>query len=178
MLRRHVGVCLDACHVAVGFERPASALRALEAEGITVAKLQVSVGVEVEGRAAAAATLPALDDGIYLHQTSIASADGAIHRYRDLDEALATGPEGVWRVHAHVPVDREPARPLRTTKPHLQELLRMAREKAFTQHIEVETYTWTVLPAHLRGSDLVEDIARELTWTRRTLEAGSAPGSS
>jgi hypothetical protein len=168
-LRRHLGVCLDACHVAVGFEPAAEALRVLAGEGISIAKLQVSVGLEVEGADAAREVLPALDDGVYLHQTTVATTDGATHRYRDLGDALADGKEGIWRVHAHVPVDRDPFRPLGTTRTHLEALLAAVREREITPHLEVETYTWTVLPEHLRGSDLTDDITRELDWTLCTL---------
>jgi hypothetical protein len=126
----------------------------------------VSAGVEVEGAANARAVLPIVDDGVYLHQTTIAAPDGSLRRFRDLPDALASGPDGIWRVHAHVPVDREPVAPLGTTKRHLEALLRSVR----ATHFEVETYTWNVLPSPLRGADLVEDIARELTWTRQLLE--------
>jgi sugar phosphate isomerase/epimerase len=169
-LRRHLGVCVDACHLAVAFEAPGDSLAALEREGIAIAKVQVSAGLEVRGAVHARELLPVVDDGIYLHQTAVAATDGALRRFRDLDEALAAGPEGVWRVHAHVPVHRDPVAPLGTTRPHLEMLLDRVRRHDACSQFEVETYTWSVLPSQLRGADLVDDVAGELAWTRRILE--------
>jgi hypothetical protein len=170
LLRRHLAVCLDACHVAVGFEAPRAALASLAAEGVSVAKLQVSAAIEVEGASAARAALPALDDGVYLHQTNIAAPDGEMRSYVDLPDALRDAREGLWRVHAHVPIDRDPPRPLATTRRHLEALLHEVIAREATSQLEVETYTWSVLPRELRGEDVVEDIARELFWTRAILE--------
>jgi hypothetical protein len=172
LLRRHLGVCLDACHLAVGFEPAASAIASVAGEGIAIAKIQVSAGVEVEGAEAAREVLPSLDDGVYLHQTCVATPSGTVRKYLDLPNALRDPVEGVWRVHAHVPVDRDPPRPLATTHRELAALLRHVREREVTSHFEVETYTWNVLPPHLRGEDLVADVARELRWTRAMLENG------
>ncbi len=130
----------------------------------------MSAGVEVEGAAHAREVLPFVDDGVYLHQTTITGEDGTRHRYRDLADALASGEDGVFRVHAHVPVDREPVAPLGTTRAHLASLLACLRSKDVCSQLEVETYTWTVLPPRLRGADLVEDVVRELTWTKGVLE--------
>ncbi len=170
LLRRHAGVCLDACHAAVSFETGREALAALSAEGITIAKLQVSAGLEVEGAASARSLLPAFDDGVYLHQTRVAQPDGELASFRDLDRALAVSPDGVWRVHVHVPVDRDPSPPLRTTRRHLEDLLAVARASPDITQFEVETYTWSVLPPHARGEDLETDIAAELRWTQERLE--------
>ena len=172
LLRRHLGVCLDACHLAVAFEEPGDALAALAGDGVRLAKLQVSAAIQVEGADAARAALPPLDDGVYLHQTNVAQPNGTVRRFLDLPEALGEAPEGLWRVHAHVPVDRDPPAPLATTKPSLTRLLRQVTACEATSHIEVETYTWSVLPRSLRGDGLVEDVARELRWTRAVLTEG------
>jgi hypothetical protein len=38
-------------------------------------------------------------------------------------------------------------------------------------HLEVETYTWEVLPPELRNGNIATDIARELEWVREELRA-------
>jgi hypothetical protein len=46
-IRRHLGVCLDAGHVAVEFEEPLTALRALAFAGVPVAKIQPTAALRV-----------------------------------------------------------------------------------------------------------------------------------
>jgi hypothetical protein len=91
----------------------------------------------------------------------------------DLDEALAGGlpGEGEWRVHFHTPVHAEEG----TTQPELAAFLAAMAGGAtpVTPHLELETYTWSVLPLHLRPADdrgLVEGLTRELAWVRDRLE--------
>src|SRR5919106_3353904 len=42
-----IGICLDACHLAVQFEAPAAAVEALQSAGVPVVKAQVSSAVRV-----------------------------------------------------------------------------------------------------------------------------------
>jgi hypothetical protein len=44
-----------------------------------------------------------------------------------------------------------------------------ASSENICQHLEVETYTWDVLPEEFRGAPVDEAIARELTWTLEAL---------
>ncbi|HWP35801.1 MAG TPA: metabolite traffic protein EboE [Thermodesulfobacteriota bacterium] len=176
-LRRHLGVCLDACHLAVEFEEPAAALAAFEAAGIRVAKVQLSAGL--------AATLSARDRGLvealaalaggpYLHQVVERRPEGLV-RYADLPEALAalaadpTGARREWRIHLHVPLFGEALGPFRSTQGWLRELLARLRQRPASAHLEVETYTWTVLPAEYRAESLAAALARELEWVQRAL---------
>jgi sugar phosphate isomerase/epimerase len=174
-LRRHVGVCLDACHAAVVYESPAQSVGRLEAAGIRIAKLQISAGLEVElgpGRESARALRRFADD-VYLHQVFEQSARGS-ERYLDLPEALAqaeAAPELArqWRIHFHVPVFAERLGEFASTQPALRELLARQRERPFTEHLEVETYTWDVLPEEHRAVPVTDAIARELAWARAEL---------
>ena len=113
-------------------------------------------------------------DDVYLHQV-VERRDGALRRYVDLPEALASArterPRGLWRVHFHVPVFRAELGPLRGTQPYLRELLAKVRADAISPHLEVETYTWDVLPEEHRRDGVLADVGRELSWVRRELEA-------
>jgi sugar phosphate isomerase/epimerase len=160
-----IGLCLDACHLAVQFERPSEALAALTAGGVPIVKAQVSAALQTPG---------ADHDGLtefveprFLHQTRACVA-GSLTGVDDLDEALAGGlpADGEWRVHFHVPVHVDDGR---TTQPDLHSLLSdmLGGEQPVTRHLELETYTWDVLPEQLRPRDdamLVEGLARELGW--------------
>lgn len=174
LLRRHLGLCLDVCHAAVEFEPPAESLALLRRAGIAVARLQLSSALAVRRPdAEAAALLRRFDDGIYLHQVVQRRPDGSLRRPLDLPEALATLPADPagheWRVHCHVPVFHEHLGRLGTTQFVLRDVLVHQREEGISPHLEVETYTWDVLPPELRRDGLDAAIARELSWVRERL---------
>ncbi|MFJ8535368.1 metabolite traffic protein EboE [Streptomyces sp. NPDC093591] len=168
-----LGICLDACHLAVQFEEPAEALRRLTEAGLPVVKLQASCAVEAPHPAdpAARAALRRLAEPRFLHQTRTTS-DGDVLGADDLPDALdgalpADG--GPWRVHFHAPLHTEPEAPLRTTADQLDQVLAglLGGSSAACDHIEVETYTWSVLPEP--PADLPGGIAAELAWARDRL---------
>jgi hypothetical protein len=74
-----------------------------------------------------------------------------------------------WRIHYHVPVDAERIGPLRTTRSDLERALAAIGRLAYAPHLEVETYTWPVLPG-ADPVDLAAGIARELIATRSLIE--------
>jgi sugar phosphate isomerase/epimerase len=171
-LRRHLGLCLDACHAAVEFEEPDDAVARLLAAGIAIAKIQVSAGLRVapvsaENRDA----LHAFAEDVYLHQV-VARAGERLRRYADLAPALAD-PESAfddeWRIHFHVPLFREQLGRFTNTQGFLRALLARQSREGLTSHLEVETYTWHVLPAEFRGESVEADVARELRWAMEAL---------
>lgn len=169
-----IGVCLDTCHLAVAFETPLEAVARLSAAGLPVVKTQVSCAVQVDDPAdpAARAELAAFAERRFLHQTRERTPAGILGA-DDLPDALAGALPGddPWRVHFHVPVHTDPPPPLRSTRPHLVESLDvlLGGRRPLTHHLEVETYTWPVLPSG--AADLVMGIAAEVEWTRAALEA-------
>lgn len=182
-LRRHLGVCLDACHAAVEFEEVPGAVERLEAAGIGIAKVQLSCGLAVRPLTTAHRTaLAGFDDGVYLHQV-VERREGAggsrdLARFLDLPDALAAyhpasadRPDGAreWRVHVHVPIFRAELPPFASTQPFLEALLHRHRVRPIAPHLEVETYTWDVLPAAYRGEETSVAIARELAWVLERL---------
>jgi hypothetical protein len=172
LLRRHLGICFDVCHAAVEFEGE-DVLDRLVAAGIAVPKIQVSAALRLPNvDAAAADLLRPFDDGVYFHQV-VERSNGGLTRYLDLDEALAaldgTERPREWRVHFHVPVYREATGGFATTQDYLKAILARQRASPVAAHLEVETYTWGVLPEADRQGDLAHNIAREIEWTRREL---------
>jgi sugar phosphate isomerase/epimerase len=151
----NVTVCFDACHSAVAYEEPEEALDALDAAGIRVGKAQLSAALIVPPEAHQ--ELWAFADPIYLHQVT---ERGSNRSWPDLPDALADDGGGEeWRVHFHVPIFVERYGALRSTQEHLERCIRRVR----TSHLEIETYTWDVLPADLKASS-VDSIAREYEW--------------
>jgi hypothetical protein len=172
-LRRHLGVCLDLCHAAVEFEDPVDCLRALASAGIPIAKIQVTAGLRIPR--VTVDTVEALrrfDEAVYLHQV-VERGSGALRRYVDIDAACASddwrdgGCE--WRVHFHVPVFLAELDGFSSTQAFVRESLALHRQHARTPHLEVETYTWSVLPARVREVPIEEAIARELLWVQGEL---------
>ena len=173
-LRRHLGVCYDVCHAAVEFEDPAGSLRALQGAGIGVPKLQLSAALRVApvGPETAGQLRP-FDEPVYLHQVVERKGD-RLTRYLDLPDALAGIEESVgseWRVHFHVPIFLAELKDFSTTQGFLREILVRHRQQPISRHLEVETYTWDVLPERYRQLDVASAIARELTWVREQLDA-------
>ena len=172
-LRRHLGLCYDVCHAAVEFEDPRESLAALRGAGIAIHKLQLSSALRLSpATPAARAALARFDEPTYLHQTVIRAPDGALIRFADLPEALATGAahDGrEWRVHFHVPVFLDALPEFATTQDFLRESLALHRKTPISRHLEVETYTWDVLPEALRAGSVEAAIARELLWVRERL---------
>jgi len=152
--REHVTVCFDACHSAVAYEEPDAALDALDEAGIRVGKAQLSAALTVPGDAHE--ELRAFADPIYLHQVTEA---GSLRTWPDLPEALSANGSEEWRVHFHVPIFIERYGALESTQEHLRRCI----ERVETAHLEIETYTWDVLPADLKVSS-VDSIAREYEW--------------
>jgi len=169
-MRRHVGVCYDVCHAAVEFEDAKASVASLRAAGIAIGKLQLSSALRVASLdAASRQSLAAFAEPVYLHQAVERSGD-RLRRYADLPEALASAAAGAeLRVHFHVPLFLEKMEHFGTTQAFLAEILALHRAEPISRHLEVETYTWDVLPAPYRAAGLGEAIARELNWVKGQL---------
>lgn len=168
-IARHIGVCLDTCHVALAFEDILETWDALEWAGIFVAKIQVSAALEIHG-----APPPALSrfvEPVYLHQVRLRSRDGRRHAWMDLPEALAEWPADAEcaRVHFHVPLHWSGGNGLRSTRDTLTARFWERLRGGACPHIEVETYTFDVLPDELRAGGAIDSIARELEWVHERL---------
>lgn len=177
-LHDHIGLCLDLCHAAVEFEDPEACLKQLEQAGIRVHKMQISAGLRVaQLTPGALAGLRQFNDPVYLHQV-VEQGPGGVRRFTDLPEALATvngddrGRE--WRVHFHVPIFLDELGEFTSTSFFIRKVLERHRRQPVSSHLEVETYTWNVLPPHLQAGGMEQAIARELIWVRNELEDSKA----
>ncbi|MFN3262475.1 MAG: metabolite traffic protein EboE [Pikeienuella sp.] len=172
LLPRHLGLCYDVCHAAVEFEDAAQSLAILRESCVPVHKLQLSSALRIpSGSPEARAALAAFDDGVYLHQL-IAKGPVGLRRFADLPLALAPGgaEDGEeWRVHFHVPVFLETLPAFGTTQGFLAEILALHRAEPISEHLEVETYTWSVLPPGLAAGSVDQAVARELNWVKARL---------
>jgi hypothetical protein len=172
-MRRYLGIVFDIGHQAVGFEDITDSLKKLVAAGIPIFKLQEAAALWVQSLSLE--MLPALrkfTDTIYLSQSSLLR-NGEITKFLNLGEALdayeADPVETEMRTHFHVPVFLEELGPFRTTRFAVQDALRMHREQPLSDHLEIETYTWDVLPPELKTGDIIEYVTRELEFVRNEL---------
>jgi hypothetical protein len=182
-LLEHIRVCFDCCHFAVEFERPAEALDRIRAAGIRIGRIQLSSALDVmvpadpSAAADVVARLRPFADTTYLHQV-VEQQDEGLRHYSDLDVALGdkSASAAEWRIHFHVPLFAREYDAFGSTQDYVRKVLGLALQAPFTTHLEIETYTWDVLPPGLK-MDLAESIAREYEWVLQTI-AGHASARS
>ena len=170
VLRRQLGTVYDVCHQAVEFEDAPQSMAALAAAGIPILKFQIASALRIpEVTPETAAALKAFDDPVYFHQT-VEKRNGTITHFLDIPDALAAyggqrdGRE--WRTHFHVPVFLEEVGLFRTTRPDIEAAIRFHKASPVSDQIEIETYTWDVLPDRFKTGDIVDYVVRELEWVR------------
>ena len=166
-IRRRIGVNYDACHFALQYEDAGASLDALLRHEIRISKIHLSSALALDPRdPAAIAAIRAFDEPVYFHQVLARDEMGLIRRFTDLPDFLTADRSGLdeARVHFHIPLDAEPAPPLRSTRSHARGLLEWrTRNPDACRHFEIETYTWGVLPQDLRRP-VDEQIAGEFRW--------------
>lgn len=176
-VQTHLGVCYDVCHQAIEFEDVAASIRSLSVAGIRINKVHITCAIELTNPAGNSEALSALSRYVeprYLHQTFARTNSGNVVRYVDLDQPLISNPPvefrdaPIWRVHFHVPVDAEQLGPLGTTRHELKRALSAVAQLDYAPHLEVETYTWEVLPGS-QSPNIVEGLTKELLATRQLL---------
>ncbi|GAB3204023.1 hypothetical protein ABID22_003252 [Pontibacter aydingkolensis] len=183
----HVQLCYDVCHFALAYEKPSEVFAKLQEAGIKTGKIQLSAALktslpeDAETRGDIASALTALAESTYLHQVVERSSDGELTSYPDLTFALQhiRKPNAVeWRTHFHVPLFTRAYNGLQSTQDDVREVLKLLQQQPLTQHLEVETYTWEVLPEEIK-KDLPESIKRELEWVLKSIKpAHNAEDSS
>jgi hypothetical protein len=173
-VRRHLGVVFDICHQSVAFEDITQDLELLVGAGIPIFKLQEAAALMVpEVTPAIVDELKRYTGTIYLSQTT-ERRDGVLTRYLNLEDAIAAweadpGPRE-WRTHFHVPVFLADLGPFKTTRSGIDDALAVHAATPLSNHLEIETYTWDVLPEHLKTGDITEYVVRELEYVRDELE--------
>jgi hypothetical protein len=177
-LGEHLGVNYDTCHLAVEFEEPHDAIRSFQDHGVKISKLHLSSALKVRPTADVRQALKAFADDIYFHQVIARAPDGTLTRYRDLDVALhpqaelRDPPSDEWRIHFHIPLHSRPTPLFDNTSDHLLGVLDALRKNpALCSHLEMETYTWEVMPPELKNRTVVDQLVAEYRWCLEQLAA-------
>ncbi|MBA2492532.1 MAG: metabolite traffic protein EboE [Gammaproteobacteria bacterium] len=173
-LLAHIGVCYDTCHFALQYETPAAALSKLTGAGIRIGKVQLSAALKAsmpesaDERGAVIERLRPFAEPTYLHQIVERHADGSLHHHADLSTATSPHPDArEWRVHFHVPIFSGEYGGIYSTRDDIAATLSVLRDTHACPHLEIETYTWEVLPSRLKV-DLSRSIVREYEWVLNT----------
>ena len=182
LLREHIRICYDTCHFAVEYEAAGDAFDLFRRSGIEISKVQISAALRVDlaqNRSELEKELDAFAESTYLHQVVSRTADGTLMRYPDLPQALPelrSTEDEEWRIHYHVPIFIDRYERLHSTQTDISSALDYVTQHRPTLHLEIETYTWEVLPSDLR-LDVVASIHREYEWTLEQLSSGRKAGN-
>ena len=177
--RRFLGVNYDTCHFAVEFVDAQTSLARFKEKGIRISKIHISNALRLVPSPEARSQLAPFAEDTYLHQVVARAPSGELRRFKDLDLALTdaaansvrAGAEE-WRVHFHVPLHAAPFGVLRTTEDHILAVFRFLKnDPSICQHLEMETYTWAVLPAALKTGNVADQLVQEYAWTLKQLAA-------
>ncbi len=171
----YLGICFDICHQAVMFEEPAQSLAQFRAAGITIGKIQISSALELK-QPADGDPKKALSDFAeprYFHQVRTKNQDARLAGKMDLPDLFIDEDfphSDPWRIHFHVPIQvtTTQERAVGTTQDAILQVLEyLQHHPGFRPHLEVETYTWQLLPPALRpttDADLHKGLVEELSW--------------
>ena len=163
---RYLGICLDTCHMALQFERPLDSLNKLITAGVPVPKIQISSVLALDAQKYSSAALNKYNEEVYLHQTLV-KENGIISQYPDLGDAFQAGPGGEWRVHFHVPLYFDGNDEGISSTSYLLDSEFMKKAFEVCDHLETETYTYSVLPN--AALDINSSIAKELLFVLEKL---------
>ncbi len=169
---QRVGLNYDCCHLAIEFEEAKEALTRITDAGIRLSKLHLSSALKFKPTPENLQRLRGFDEPVYFHQVVVRDGDNPLRRFRDIPNALQmaeAAPHDLgdeWRVHFHVPLHTPPGDGFEDTRDHLLDALDwLAKNPRACQHLEMETYTWEVLPQELQSGDVVDQLAAEYEWT-------------
>lgn len=171
LIHTRIGLNFDTCHFALEFDDPIIALNQFHKAGIRISKVHLSNALSIDpNNSESLALLKNYDEFTYLHQVITRQPDGQIDRYTDLPEffqaiesqAYPQGSEA--RIHYHIPLYAQPQRPLSSTRNVAEQTIRHLISHPLTcSHVEMETYTWKVLPDDLHVP-VVDQLSLEYQW--------------
>lgn len=171
-LLNHVRICYDTCHFAVEYENPSLVFKSFQAAGIQIGKIQISAALQLNIpkdtalRRLAIERLRPFAESTYLHQVIAREPNSRLINYPDLQTALPNlehSNSDEWRIHYHVPIFIRDYQLLQSTQDDIVAVLNLLQNNHICNHLEIETYTWEVLPEEMK-LDILASIQREYEW--------------
>lgn len=175
VIKKHIQLCYDVCHFAIGYENASDVIQKLDQAEIGIGKWQLSAALKIDlhkNKKEKLDALKAFNEPVYLHQVVARTEEGALLRYRDLPEAFASEDAiqaKEWRAHYHVPLFIKEYGRLQSTQEEVVKVLQIQKQDPVSDYMEVETYTWEVLPEDLK-LPLSESIIREIQWVTEKMD--------
>ncbi len=175
ILRGYIGVCLDACHLAVMGEALEEVFEHMHRRGIFVPKVHLSAAVAGTVTEETMSRLERMKNERFMQQTGVIRRNGPdTELYEDLSEALAgvsSCDEADARIvpHIHTPLHISPGEGLESTRENLSDRFFSELLKGETEHAEIETYTFDVLPEEFREHSVTEGIVKEFQWVQHRI---------
>tara|TARA_B100000035_G_scaffold220819_1_gene189619 strand:+ start:284 stop:1465 length:1182 start_codon:yes stop_codon:yes gene_type:complete len=177
IIRKRIGVNYDCCHLAIEFEDAHEGLDSLVKNGIRLSKLHLSSALSAKPTENNLLRLKDFIEPVYLHQVTLGKDEQCIRRIKDLDTALEMQMAGnlpeadEWRIHFHVPLHASPGGDMGDTRLHvIDTLFWLSKNPNACRHLEMETYTWEVLPEKLQAGTVVEQVGKEYQWTLEQMD--------
>ena len=172
-IRKHIGINYDTCHFALEFDDCHQSLKALTDAGLRISKIHLSNALSFDPQNnEALLAIQQFNEPTYLHQVILNTAP--LTRFKDLPEFTKPTTASEGRIHFHVPLYSEPLAPLGSTLDHAEAALNYLQENPKAcPHLEIETYTWGVLPGHLQ-KPLTDQISSEYQWVFETVRKSSS----
>lgn len=172
VLKRYITICYDICHFSLAYEEPINTFKKFSDAGLNIGKIQVSAALKILYNEADAHviwdSLARFNEPTYLHQVT-EKINGKVKTYTDLPKVLETKKDFTeLRAHFHVPIFLERFGKLHSTQDHILKVVDYITTNPVSEHLEIETYTWDVLPKELKR-DLSESIVREIVWLKERL---------
>jgi len=158
-----IGVCYDCAHAEVLKSNPIKDLNILKEANITIGKIQLTAALRAK-MPEAKQELAKFADNTYLHQTFIYNKNNLILRVEDLIHIINRHKiKGDLLSHYHLPIffESDETKSINAAKSILIQLMKLASLNKITNAtLEIETYTYSVLPKNFQF-DSVEDMISE-----------------
>ena len=170
-----IGVNYDTCHLAIEYENAKESLLLLKNNNIKISKIHLSSALKLKPNQQTVDSLKEYQDDVYLHQVIARLQNGDLIRFKDLPDAIENFLKGncnddEWRVHFHIPLHASPDSLFDDTRDHIKDTLSvLSSDPELCKHLEMETYTWEVLPNSMQSNSVVDQLSLEYDWTLNSL---------
>ena len=170
-----IGVNYDTCHLAIEYENAKESLLLLKNNNIKISKIHLSSALKLKPNQQTVDSLKEYQDDVYLHQVIARLQNGDLIRFKDLPDAIENFLKGncnddEWRVHFHIPLHASPDSLFDDTRDHIKDTLSvLSSDPEMCKHLEMETYTWEVLPNSMQSNSVVDQLSLEYDWTLNSL---------
>lgn len=170
-----LGICYDTCHFALQYEDAAQSVEKLNSSGAPILKYHLSSALRLKPTDEALRRLASMQEPTYLHQCIGKASNGDLIYFKDIPDALADTSAlkkfNELRVHFHLPLHSMPIeKDFSNTTDFLKKVLGVImRQPGRAKELEIETYTWEVLPPSLRSMDVTDQVVAEYRWVLNEL---------